>query len=137
MALSLQSKVAMGAVSLLITIFASITYGSLVLRQTLLNQFDQDTDNRLAEIHATLESTDEFYRQKVDAATKILQNEVEEKGSVSLGAPVKVGDAIVPELKAGDRSLLNDYTIVDRVRTLLGATATLFVKHWPHKLMCP
>ena len=79
-------------------------------------------------IHHELESIDSFVQEQTKSAIRVLKDEGQALGPASLGEIVKVGDKNVPNLMFGNSPQANNYAVVDKVKELMGGTATLFVK---------
>jgi methyl-accepting chemotaxis protein len=68
-----------------------------------------------------------LYDSLVRAGLATLRDQALARGTPTLGQPVPVGDKTVPNLTFGKYATHNNFEIVDRVKQLVGGTATLFV----------
>lgn len=72
-------------------------------------------------------SIDELTSAQVASGMRVLQSEGLRRGTPSLKGTAEVAGKTVPALYLGDDAQTNNYAVVDRVKTLAGGTATLFV----------
>jgi HAMP domain-containing protein len=95
------------------------------------NQIHESTQQlmtaRAEQTMSTLTSTHSLMQDKVDVAMRILRSEGGNLGSPSLRGTTSVGDQTVPVLLLGGTPQVKAFDLVDRVKTLAGGTATLFV----------
>jgi methyl-accepting chemotaxis protein len=83
---------------------------------------------RAEQTMSTLTSTHSLMQDKVDVAMRILLSEGRKLGSPSLRGSATVGEQTVPVLLLGGTPQVKAFDLVDRVKTLAGGTATLFVR---------
>lgn len=115
-----------------------IFIGILIIGFTLLatsltySRLKQDVeDDRQAKVkifRQDLESINSLTQEQVKTAMRVLKSEGQGFGAASLGESVQVGERVVPNLILGANGQANNYAIVDKVKNLVGGTATLFVK---------
>jgi methyl-accepting chemotaxis protein len=72
-------------------------------------------------------SLDALSRQQVESGMRILQAECQQKGEPELKGSFEIGGRAVPDLWLGGESQSLNFGVVDRVKELVGGTATLFV----------
>ena len=94
------------------------------IRGTTAAQVAEQTD-RLTDSLATV---DALSSQTVHAAMQVLRSEGQRVGEPSLGAEVELNGQRVPDLRLGKSSQTGNFELVDRVKELMGGTATLFVR---------
>jgi methyl-accepting chemotaxis protein len=82
------------------------------------------TDNITQDLNIVNSLVDE----QVRASMRVLQLEGKSIGDASLAESMQIGDKNVPNLILGKTSQVNNFNLVDRVKELMGGTATLFVK---------
>jgi methyl-accepting chemotaxis protein len=72
-------------------------------------------------------SIDELTSAQVASGMRVLQSEGLRRGAPSLKGTTEVAGKTVPALYLGDDAQTGTYAVVDRVKSLAGGTATLFV----------
>lgn len=72
-------------------------------------------------------SIDELTSAQVASGMRVLQSEGLRHGAPSLKGTAEVAGKTVPALYLGDDAQTDNYAVVDRVKSLAGGTATLFV----------
>lgn len=75
-----------------------------------------------------LDVTDTIMLEKVHASMHLLMRDGLAMGTPALGDSVTVGSETVPNLILGGKPQAKDSTLVDNVKSVMGVTATLFVK---------
>lgn len=85
---------------------------------------------QLQSLATDLQSQDSPYIDSVTASIHLLRDNTLALGQPNIGpAKVAVGkETSLPDLRFGNRSVANDFTVVDEVTKAMGGTATLFVK---------
>jgi methyl-accepting chemotaxis protein len=83
---------------------------------------------RIEGIDNALQVTNDLMNAKVSTAAAVLQDRARVVGEPSLGPTVSVGSETVPALLLGGRPQQNTFGLVDEVTTVVGGTATLFVR---------
>ena len=61
-------------------------------------------------------------------AIQLLQLEAQRTGALAIGPPVPLNSTTAPNLKFGNVSQVGNFTLVDEVKSITGAKATLFVR---------
>jgi methyl-accepting chemotaxis protein len=89
-------------------------------------QREADLESRL--VLEQMRILDTLVLDDTRSAMRVLRREADLVGPPSQGRTVVVGTESVPDLVLGRSQQANRFEIVDRVRTLTGATATLFVR---------
>jgi methyl-accepting chemotaxis protein len=74
-----------------------------------------------------LATIDQLSRAQVESAMRVLVEEGQHKGEPSLKGTVSLAGKEVPDLHLGVESQVQNFSLVDHVKTLEGGTATLFV----------
>jgi signal transduction histidine kinase/DNA-binding response OmpR family regulator len=99
--------------------------------QTLASQITRDaTDasaNRVADVNSALAMSNQFYLAQTTAAMNVLKEATLHLGPPHLSGTVTIGTQIVPNLVFGTTLIGQNFDVVDKVKTLMGGTATLFV----------
>ena len=101
------------------------------LRATVEADLEGDIAQRTVQVRRELVTTHALYLERVHAAMRVLRDATEQLGSANLapgGATDRVDGREVPVLRFGLTPVAHDFTIVDRVTSLMGGTATLFVR---------
>lgn len=75
-----------------------------------------------------LNITDELVGEQTNTAMRLLKERVSALGELSVNGVVNIYGESVPNLVFGDTPLINNYRLIDDVSSLVGGTATLFVK---------
>jgi methyl-accepting chemotaxis protein len=76
----------------------------------------------------TLEITDLLMLEKVHASIRLLMRDGLDIGVPALNGTTTVGPETVPNLLLGNKPQANNFALVDNVKSVMGGTATLFVK---------
>ena len=90
------------------------------------HQAAQDAESQASTTLRTLATIDQLTRAQVDAGMQLLEAEGNRKGTPSLKGAADLGGHSVPNLCLGGESQVQNYDVVDRVKALVGGTATLF-----------
>ena len=99
------------------------------LRHAVENDLHHDIDRRIAQVRRELVTTHGLYLERVRASMRVLHAATDQLGSASIGTGTDhVAGREVPVLRFGLTPVANDFTVVDQVTTLMGGTATLFVR---------
>ncbi len=114
-----------------IVLVTTIVSGWLITKQ-VESQIRALTDEQIqGRIRATTENlmvVNELSLNRVHAALSVFLDESGRLGSPAAGAAVTVGAEIVPDLLLGGKPQGNNFSLVDRVKGLTDATATLFAR---------
>jgi PAS domain S-box-containing protein len=101
------------------------------LRATVEADLEGDIEQRTTQVRRDLVAAHALYLERVHTAMRVLQDVTEQLGSANIApgdATDRVGEREVPVLRFGLTPVANDFTAVDRVTSLVGGTATLFVR---------
>src|SRR5581483_647307 len=82
---------------------------------------------KLNNINSGLDISNQILLDRVQGTIKVLMREGQLIGPARLGETVTVGAEQVPQLIFGDKPQANNFEVVDRVKSLVGGVATLFV----------
>jgi methyl-accepting chemotaxis protein len=85
-------------------------------------------ERQLDRIVQVLAVTDSLSLEQVHDCQRVLQAESAPLGPPGLGPLVRVGSETVPDLVLGSTRQSGNFSLVDHVKSLMGGTATLFVK---------
>jgi len=103
-----------------------------VMTRTLESQVrsgaSRELDEQLERMAEGLQEIDQLSSQSVAAAMKVLMREGAQVGMPRLSGTAAVGGQEVPALWLGKVPQAGDFALVDRVKQLMGSTATLFVR---------
>lgn len=98
----------------------------------MTNSIRKATDEKIAikneDIIRNLEASNNLVLEECQASMRVLKREALALGEPSLGETVTVGDTTAPNLYLGKTPQANNFSVVDKVKELMGGTATLFVK---------
>jgi methyl-accepting chemotaxis protein len=89
---------------------------------------DEQIQGRLRATRENLLTVNELSLDKVRAAMRAFTEECKVMGNPSIGRAVHVGSESVPDLLFGGRPQANNFASVDHVKSVMAATATIFVK---------
>ncbi len=84
---------------------------------------------RAALLRDELVTIDSMMREQAISAMRVLKDRSSTLGPPSLGKTVTVGEKQVADIMFGNSGQANDFALVDKVKELMGGTATLFVKN--------
>lgn len=120
----------LGASSMVaVVLLVAATLFGATLVASLVRQSADDVAREMSErVVSQLTLSQTLYDSLVRAGLATLKEQALARGEPHLGPPVAVGDKQPPELLFGKQSVHGNYEIVDRVKQLVGGTATLFVK---------
>jgi methyl-accepting chemotaxis protein len=114
-------------VAVVLLVIATLFGAALVA--ALVRKSADDVAREMSErVVSQLTLSQTLYDSLVRAGLATLKEQALTRGEPHLGPTVKVGDKEPPELLFGKHSVHDNYEIVDRVKQLVGGTATLFVK---------
>jgi methyl-accepting chemotaxis protein len=91
------------------------------------NDAKHEATRESQQLLARIASIDELTSQQVQSAMRMLQREGGLKGGPELRGTATVAGKTVPNLYLGSLSQVENFEIVDRVRSMVGGSATLFV----------
>ena len=94
------------------------------LSEYILREAEIQMTSKIAHVMDVLEATNSVYLNLVRSSMLVLKMLCEQKGEPSLG----VNDEGLAALRFGDYVAPGDFEIVDRVTSIMGGTATLFVR---------
>jgi methyl-accepting chemotaxis protein len=90
---------------------------------------ERHNHEQAALLQQELETIDRLMQEQARSAVRVLKDQGLALGSPALGRPVRVGDKEVADLLFGQTGQANNFSVVDKVKELMGGTATLFVKN--------
>lgn len=99
-----------------------------MLESEIRERAAEQVTEQTARVLDTLRTVDSLSSNSVQASMKVLMREGAQMGAPQLGDSVTVAGKVIPDLKFGKNSLADSHDLVDRVKSLMGGTATLFVK---------
>lgn len=126
---SLQAKLSLALSS--VVLLSAVIVGTIVSygkADAIREHADQLAQNRLGELVHLLETTDALMSERVTSAMSLLKDRGRAMGEPNLAEPVDLLGEQVTDLRMGDASQVQIYTLVDEVTRIAGGTATLFVK---------
>ena len=109
----------------------AVIAGSLIsglVRDGIEVRASEQIDGRVEAVREELNAIDELSLDKVHASMKLLQQRGKDLGTPVLGPPTAVGSEKVPTLFLGQTSQASNYSLVDQTTSMMGGTATLFVR---------
>lgn len=126
---SLQAKLSLAVSSVLL--LSAVIVGTIISigkADNIRNQASELASARLGDLLHLLESTDALMAERVISAMTLLKEEGRTMGEPTLGETVDLLGEPVPDLRFGEMSQVQIFTLVDNVTRIAGGTATLFVK---------
>jgi methyl-accepting chemotaxis protein len=118
-------------VSTLLVVFITCLIFSVFAWRIISAQVEHEAVQESAlqseEAISRLATIDQLYRDQVDSAMRILEDQSRMKGAPSLKGTATVTGKTVPDLHLGAESQVMNFAMVDHVKELAGGTATLFV----------
>jgi methyl-accepting chemotaxis protein len=112
-------------------LLSTIVAGSLVSSQweaQLWGRAGEKVELTVQGFKQSLDIVNTVMSQRVRAGMRVFMREGEALGAAALGPIVEVGGQKVPNLSLGSQPQANEFTLVDRIQSLVGSTATVFVK---------
>jgi methyl-accepting chemotaxis protein len=117
---------------LIALIIAAITIAGFFIASYIDTSIEENAElisgTNISTIMQELTSTDILLQERVHASMKVLQHLGNQLGAPSLGGQVNVGSLTTPDLLFGGQTVAKNYLLVDKVKSLVDGTATLFVK---------
>ncbi|MFM1770858.1 MAG: hypothetical protein RJA22_3387, partial [Verrucomicrobiota bacterium] len=114
------------AVCGLLSLAGALTFYSLRSQVNRHAEMAQESANQAVVDHLTL--ADATYRELTVASLRVLREETLRRGPARIDGRARLGTNEVPVLKFGENSVVGNFEIVDHVTSLMGGTATLFVR---------
>jgi methyl-accepting chemotaxis protein len=99
-----------------------------MLESEIRKRAAEEVTEQTARIFETFSTLDGLSSESVHSAMRVLLREAGQFGSPQLGDSTVIAGQNVPDLKLGKTSQSESYDLVDRVKGLMGGTATLFVR---------
>ncbi|HKN72150.1 MAG TPA: Cache 3/Cache 2 fusion domain-containing protein [Terriglobales bacterium] len=90
---------------------------------------DQEATDQVSAVLTVLQTVDNLSSQSVRSAMKVLLQEGERLGVPQTSNSAMIAGQSVPDLHLGRSSQVGNFALVDRLKQLMGCTATLFVKN--------
>jgi methyl-accepting chemotaxis protein len=98
------------------------------LESEIRGRANEQATNQVDSVLSALQTVDTLSSQSVQAAMKFMLREGHRVGNPGQKGETRVGQQNVPNLYLGSATQCNNFQLVDIVREVTGATATLFVK---------
>jgi methyl-accepting chemotaxis protein len=115
------------AIILVMTLIGVLAISTYVRKQIEGHALDQITA-KMDQVSDSLEVTNTIMLEKVHASIKMLMTQGLAIGKPSFGQSAMAGHEKVQNLVLGDKPQANNFAVVDHVKSIMGGTATLFVK---------
>ncbi len=125
---SLSRRLAVGTTVVIALLLLAALAGAGLVASLVERSSNEKAREVTERIVSSLTLSQNLYSDLVKAGLATLRDQALARGAPVLGAPVQVADKQVPNLTFGKHALHNNFEIVDRVKQLVGGTATLFVK---------
>ena len=102
----------------------------LITQQTSqqLESIQADADEQAKTLVSLLSVTDELVTDKADLSMRLLKEQSQVLGEPTIDGQVNTQDRVVPNLIFGSTPITNFFKLVDDLSSLVGGTATIFVK---------
>ncbi len=98
------------------------------IENSLKRQAEDQIDAELRLSESILNTSNMLLDEQIHSGLHVLQSEAQRIGPPSLGPTVQVGSELVPNLLLGGKPQANNFVLVDKVKSLMGGSATLFVR---------
>lgn len=119
-------------IPIVLILFLGILAKAAIVSDYFATEIQQNANKQVAagisHVEGELNGMNTIYLEMVHTSMRTLISQGSALGMATLGEPIQVGREIVPDLLLGGQPQANDFTLVDRVKSLMGGTATLFVK---------
>ena len=115
------------AVALVILVTVGAIVSERIARSWIEASADNESRSTLTAMGATMSVVHKTSMTQLQSSMQILKKEALALGTPHLGSPVQVGGETVPQLMLGDEPVV-DFRVVDSVKNLSEATATMFVR---------
>jgi methyl-accepting chemotaxis protein len=125
---SLSRRLITGSVVVVVLLLLAALLGGALVSSLVRQQADEKAREVTERIVSQLTLSQRLYSDLVTAGLATLRDQALTHGALSLGATVQIADKQAPNLTFGKLATHNNFEIVDRVKKLVGGTATLFVK---------
>jgi methyl-accepting chemotaxis protein len=126
---NLAAKFMIPMATVILGIFAVVGYfAECVVEREVNQQAHQKSDEALSHSLDSLTIVNDMSTQQCSAAMKIFLKEIEAAGPQHISKTSSALGEKVPDLLVGNSSVAGNFVLVDRVKELTGASATLFVK---------
>ncbi|HXX58448.1 MAG TPA: phosphate/phosphite/phosphonate ABC transporter substrate-binding protein [Thermodesulfovibrionales bacterium] len=106
----------------------SVLIVSRYIREQIRERADDQITAKVEQVMEGLNATNTIELEKVRASMRVLMSEGLAVGTPALGESTTVGPETVQNLILGGKPQARNFGLVDHVKTLMGGTATLFVK---------
>ncbi len=100
----------------------------VTLEREVRARAQREVDEQATRVTEEMEAMDSMSADTVRTAIKLLMYEGGKIGKPSLDGVVSFSGESTPDLRLGGRSQVGDFTLVDLVKTMTGATATLLAR---------
>jgi len=111
-------------VSLIGLVFGALSWHLVSVQ--VHNQAQREADQQGNDILGQLTTIDQLSHAQVESAMRLLEDQGLLKGKPSLSGTTSLNGKDVPDLRLGSESQVQNFAMVDRVKQLVGGTATLF-----------
>ncbi|MDX2227852.1 MAG: response regulator [Verrucomicrobiae bacterium] len=115
-------------VFLVVCITAACWLGFRTLMMDILSDAEQAANLRITEVERDLQTNHLLHLKLANSAMEVLRRETLLAGPPRIDGTVTLGGQTVPDISFGQSKVGLDFTIVDRVKKLMGGTATIFVR---------
>ncbi len=109
----------------ILSVFAVSGY----IKNQIRERAQEQISAKVEQISQSLDIVNTVMIERVHASIRLLMSEGLTSGAPSLGPPVVVASQQVPGLLLGNKPQADNFSLVDHVKSVMGGTATLFVKN--------
>ncbi len=117
--------------TIIIMLAVTIIFGMIIILaqvSQVKQRASREAADQTGRVMDTLQTVDTLSSENVHAAIKVLIREGQHLGDPQVGPVRTMAGQTVPDLKLGSTSQLGNFQLVDQVKSLVGGTATLFVR---------
>ena len=118
--------------SILLVLGAATLAGGLVVNRlgdAVRARAEAEADAQLQRIQERLHTLHEVKMETVHSGMTLLKDEASARGTPNVAGRTTLQDASVPNLRLGTASQVGRYQMVDYIASVMGGTATLFVRN--------
>jgi signal transduction histidine kinase/DNA-binding response OmpR family regulator len=129
---SLRTKVTLWFIVIVLAVGSAGYLGYYRISHLIREEADTRMTDKLGHVMDMLKATDSTYMSLVRASMGLLKSEAARQGPSSLRPVTQPDGSIRDDLFFGDHPVGASFSLVDKVKRIMGGTATLFVRRGDH-----
>ncbi len=111
----------------------AIVVSSLVISDAVHSFYEKSAEekitDKLNELNGNLSLIDKLVLEEVQIGMAMLKSEAIKTGSPNLNGTIEFNGSNIPNLQLGNSQVTNNFIVVDKVKSIAGGTATIFVNN--------